>query len=165
MIAPNGAAVSGACVFQAVQSFASGVFTVVGAPLNVAFTNGSLTVALLPTSSLGQYYKVTCQIPSQVVQTLRVDKYSWGPRYWNVPTSLVPVNNVDIEINNVLPPSVFVLLSQISLAGSSPGDCITNVAGVAAWRPCGTGGSSSGGPLFDSTSGLFDSGLGLFDTH
>jgi hypothetical protein len=101
---PAGDLLSGSCSIQAVGPFtAASGWSVIGAPTVVRFSGGALTVPLVPTDSASpstQYYKVTCAVPQQTVNGRLVGPYSWGPRYWVVPTSLTSFNVGTVEMTS-----------------------------------------------------------------
>jgi len=75
---PTGDRVSGSCSFQAIGSFTSGTYRVVGAPVTVKFVAGELSVTLDPTDVAtpnGQYYKAFCTVPAQTVSGRTIGPY------------------------------------------------------------------------------------------
>ncbi len=99
---------SGSCSIQAIEPFsAADGWRVTGAPMVVSFSGGSFSASLAPTDSAtpaGQYYKVTCAVPKQSVGGHVVGPYSWGPRYWLVPTSSKALDISLVETSST-PPS------------------------------------------------------------
>jgi hypothetical protein len=91
---------------------------VIGAPTVVTFSGGSFSVGLAPTDSgtpSGQYYKVTCAVPKQTVNGHSVGPFSWGPRYWLVPTSASSLDIGTVELTSPPPsPSWTILPQQIA---------------------------------------------------
>jgi hypothetical protein len=73
---------------------------------------------LAPTDSgtpSGQYYKVTCAVPKQTVNGHSVGPFSWGPRYWLVPTSASSLDIGTVEVTSPPPsPSWAILPQQIA---------------------------------------------------
>jgi hypothetical protein len=73
---------------------------------------------LAPTDSgtpSGQYYKVTCAVPKQTVNGHSVGPFSWGPRYWLVPTSASSLDIGTVELTSPPPsPSWTILPQQIA---------------------------------------------------
>jgi hypothetical protein len=123
---PAGDMLSGSCTIQAVGPFsASNGWRVVGAPMVVKFSGGAFTAALSPTDSAtpsGQYYKVTCGVPQQVVGGRTVGPSSWGPRYWLVPTNAQALDIGTVEITAPPPsPSWQILWQQMAQNGAQPG--------------------------------------------
>jgi hypothetical protein len=119
--APTGDLVSGSCSIQAIGPFTSGAYRVVGAPVVVKFTAGVFSAALTPTDSAtpsGQYYKVTCSVPSQTVNGRSVGPFSWGPKIWLVPTSATPLDIGAVEVSTAPAPSVNVLPTQLATGGT-----------------------------------------------
>ena len=105
-IAPTQDPVSGFCTIQAVTAPATnGSYRIVGAPVQVSFTSGAFSVSLVPTDAQvpgGQYYSVTCTIPSQTVNGHRIGPYPWGPKLWLVPTSATPLDISAVEYPNTI---------------------------------------------------------------
>jgi hypothetical protein len=102
---PTGELVSGSCSLQALGPFTSGAYRIVGAPVVVPFTAGAFAAALTPTDSAtpaGQYYKTSCQVPAQRVAGRSIGPYTWGPKYWIVPTSATALDISQVEV--VAPP-------------------------------------------------------------
>jgi hypothetical protein len=91
---------------------------VIGAPTVVTFSGGAFTASLAPTDSAtpsGQYYKVTCAVPKQTVSGHSVGPFSWGPRYWLVPTSASSLDIGTVELTSPPPsPSWTILPQQIA---------------------------------------------------
>lgn len=87
----SGDVATGSCSIQATTPWtAAGGARIVGAPVLVRFTAGVFSVNLEPTdtaSPAGQYYRVMCAVPLQTVSGRSVGPFTWGPRYWLVPTS------------------------------------------------------------------------------
>jgi len=129
---PQGDLLQGSCSIQAVAPFtASAGWRVVGAPMVVSFQGGSFAATLAPTDSAspsGQYYKVNCIVPVQTFGGRLVGPYSWGPRYWLVPTSVTPLDISQIEVTSPPPqPSWTILPQQISGGTLTPGVNCFNV--------------------------------------
>lgn len=103
MTDPAGDLLSGSCSLQAVGPFtAASGWHVIGAPTVVTFSGGALAAPVAPTDSASpsgtQYYKVTCAVPQQTVNGRLVGPYSWGPRYWVVPTSATSMDIGTVEM-------------------------------------------------------------------
>ena len=116
---PAGDPLAGSCSIQAVGPFtAAAGWRVIGAPTVVTFSGGSFSVGLAPTDSgtpSGQYYKVTCAVPKQTVNGHSVGPFSWGPRYWLVPTSASSLDIGTVEVTSPPPsPSWTILPQQIA---------------------------------------------------
>jgi hypothetical protein len=116
---PAGDPLAGSCSIQAVGPFtAAAGWRVIGAPTVVTFSGGSFSVGLAPTDSgtpSGQYYKVTCAVPKQTVNGHSVGPFSWGPRYWLVPTSASSLDIGTVELTSPPPsPSWTILPQQIA---------------------------------------------------
>ena len=116
---PAGDPLAGSCSIQAVGPFtAAAGWRVIGAPTVVTFSGGSFSVGLAPTDSgtpSGQYYKVTCAVPKQTVNGHSVGPFSWGPRYWLVPTSASSLDIGTVEVTSPPPsPSWAILPQQIA---------------------------------------------------
>ena len=116
---PAGDPLAGSCSIQAVGPFtAAAGWRVIGAPTVVTFSGGAFTASLAPTDSAtpsGQYYKVTCAVPKQTVNGHSVGPFSWGPRYWLVPTSASSLDIGTVEVTSPPPsPSWTILPQQIS---------------------------------------------------
>ena len=129
---PEGDLLQGSCSIQAVAPFtAPSGWRVVGTPMVVNFQGGSFAATLVPTDSAspsGQYYKVTCMVPAQTVGGRLVGPFSWGPRYWLVPTSPTPLDISQIEVTSPPPqPSWTILPQQISGGPLTPGVNCFNV--------------------------------------
>jgi hypothetical protein len=121
---PGGDLISGQCSIQAVGPFtAIAGWRVVGAPMTVSFTAGAFSASLAPTDSAspeGQNYKVTCAVPRQIVSGRTIERYSWGPRYWLVPTSGSPLDVKDVEVTTPPPgPSWTILWQQLPSSATS----------------------------------------------
>ena len=116
---PAGDPLAGSCSIQAVGPFtAAAGWRVIGAPTVVTFSGGAFTASLAPTDSAtpsGQYYKVTCAVPKQTVNGHSVGPFSWGPRYWLVPTSASSLDIGTVEVTSPPPsPSWTILPQQIA---------------------------------------------------
>ena len=116
---PTGDPLAGSCSIQAVGPFtAAAGWRVIGAPTVVTFSGGAFTASLAPTDSAtpsGQYYKVTCAVPKQTVSGHSVGPFSWGPRYWLVPTSASSLDIGTVELTSPPPsPSWTILPQQIA---------------------------------------------------
>ena len=116
---PAGDPLAGSCSIQAVGPFtAAAGWRVIGAPTVVTFSGGAFTASLAPTDSgtpSGQYYKVTCAVPKQTVNGHSVGPFSWGPRYWLVPTSASSLDIGTVELTSPPPsPSWTILPQQIA---------------------------------------------------
>jgi hypothetical protein len=116
---PAGDPLAGSCSIQAVGPFtAAAGWRVIGAPTVVTFSGGAFTASLAPTDSAtpsGQYYKVTCAVPKQTVNGHSVGPFSWGPRYWLVPTSASSLDIGTVELTSPPPsPSWTILPQQIA---------------------------------------------------
>ena len=116
---PAGDPLAGSCSIQAVGPFTAAVgWRVIGAPTVVTFSGGAFTASLAPTDSgtpSGQYYKVTCAVPKQTVNGHSVGPFSWGPRYWLVPTSASSLDIGTVELTSPPPsPSWTILPQQIA---------------------------------------------------
>ena len=116
---PAGDPLAGSCSIQAVGPFtAAAGWRVIGAPTVVTFSGGAFTASLAPTDSgtpSGQYYKVTCAVPKQTVNGHSVGPFSWGPRYWLVPTSASSLDIGTVEVTSPPPsPSWTILPQQIA---------------------------------------------------
>jgi len=123
---PAGDLLSGSCSIQAVGPFSAATgWRVTGAPMVVPFSGGSFSAALAPTDSAtpsGQYYRVTCSVPNQTVSGRAVGAYSWGPRYWLVPTNITALDIGTVEITSPPPsPSWKVLWPQMDQGGANLG--------------------------------------------
>ena len=123
---PAGDLLSGSCSIQAVGPFSAATgWRVTGAPMVVPFSGGSFSAALAPTDSAtpsGQYYRVTCSVPNQTVSGRAVGQYSWGPRYWLVPTNTTALDIGTVEITSPPPsPSWKVLWPQMDQGGATLG--------------------------------------------
>lgn len=144
---PAGDLVNGSCSIQAWGPFSAAAgWRVVGVPMTVSFTAGAFSATLAPTDSAtpaGQNYKVTCAVPRQVVTGRTVGPYSWGPRYWLVPTSGSPLDIGDVEVTTPPPsPSWTLLWAQLPPPSLTGTFCVESVDGVIGWVTC-TGGSGS----------------------
>src|ERR1035441_8016177 len=141
---PAGDPLAGSCSIQAVGPFtAAAGWRVIGAPTVVTFSGGSFSVGLAPTDSgtpSGQYYKVTCAVPKQTVNGHSVGPFSWGPRYWLVPTS---ASRLDIGAGcgawRPPSPSWALLPQQLAAGGATAGQCLTWTG--TAWSPANCAGS------------------------
>ena len=123
---PAGDLLSGSCSIQAVGPFSAATgWRVTGVPMVVPFSGGSFSAALAPTDSAtpsGQYYRVTCSVPNQTVSGRAVGQYSWGPRYWLVPTNTTALDIGTVEITSTPPsPSWKVLWPQMDQGGATLG--------------------------------------------
>lgn len=156
IVSPQGDPISGTCSIQGLSSYSAGSFLIAGAAVSVPFTNGAISVALVPTNNNPnspatykvQYYKVTCVIPTQSINGHTVTKYTWGPRYWLVPSSSTSLNVTEVEVDSLPPaPGLLVMPLQLSTLGSNHDDCIKNVHGVARWVPGCTGGGGGSSAL------------------
>lgn len=117
---------SGSCAIHAVGPFSAATgWRVIGATVTVKFTNGQFLANVIPTDSAtpaGQYYKVTCSIPDQTVNGHIITKFSWGPRYWLVPTNAGSIDLGTVEITAPPPtPSWSLLLSQVGQSRATQG--------------------------------------------
>ena len=117
---------SGFCSIQAVGPFSTATgWRVIGAPMQVKFTGGAFTAVLVPTDSAtpsGQYYKVACSVPDQTVNGRAIAKFSWGPRYWLVPTNLNALDIGAVELSAAPPdPSWQILWQQMARNGAALG--------------------------------------------
>lgn len=135
---PAGDRLSGACSVQAVGPFtAASGWRVIGAPTVVKFSGGAFTTALAPTDSAtpaGQYYKVTCSVPQQTVNGRLVGPFSWGPRYWLVPTNAEPLDIGTVEVTAPVPsPAWAINWSQLAQNGAQPGQA--PVWSGTSWQP------------------------------
>ena len=130
---------SGSCSIQAIEPFsAADGWRVTGAPMVVSFSGGSFSASLAPTDSAtpsGQYYKVTCAVPKQSVGGHAVGPYSWGPRYWLVPTSSNTLDISVVETSSTPPsPSWIVLWQQMApLSGVHAGQA--PIWNGSSWQP------------------------------
>jgi len=130
---PSGDKVNGTCSIQAVAPFSAAAgWRVVGAPVVVPFAAGAFSAPLAPTDTAtpqGQYYKVECAVPSQTTATgYAVGPFSWGPRYWLVPTSPKPLDISAVEVSSgPASPSWTILPQQIQAGGLTPGVYCWNV--------------------------------------
>ena len=141
---PAGDPLAGSCSIQAVGPFtAAAGWRVIGAPTVVTFSGGSFSVGLAPTDSgtpSGQYYKVTCAVPKQTVNGHSVGPFSWGPRYWLVPTSASSLDIGTVEVTSPPPsPSWALLPQQLAAGGATAGQCLTWTG--TAWSPANCAGS------------------------
>lgn len=123
---------SGTCSFQAISSFTSaGGYSIIGAPVAVAFNGGYLNVNLVPTDTAtptGQYYRMTCTVPSQKVQGQQVSQYTVGPQFLLIPTSSNPVTLPSVTVPSAPPaPSVMIIPPQIVATGLATGKYCLNV--------------------------------------
>jgi hypothetical protein len=123
---PAGDPLSGACSVQAVGPFtAASGWRVIGAPTVVRFSGGAFTFALAPTDSAtpaGQYYKVTCSVPQQTVNGRSVGPFSWGPRYWLIPTNANSLDIGTVEMTSPPPgPSWLIQWQQLAQNGAQVG--------------------------------------------
>jgi len=135
---PAGDPLSGACSVQAVGPFtAASGWRVIGAPTVVRFSGGAFTFALAPTDSAtpaGQYYKVTCSVPQQAVNGRSVGPYSWGPRYWLIPTNANSLDIGTVEMTSPPPsPSWVINWSQLAQNGAQVGQA--PVWSGTSWQP------------------------------
>ena len=138
---------SGSCSIQAVGPFSAAAgWRVIGAAVSVKFTAGQFSANVIPTDSAspsGQYYKVTCTVPDQVVNGRSVTKFSWGPRYWLVPTNSATIDLGTVELTVPPPtPAWQVLLQQLAQSGAQPGQ--VPIWQGSSWQP----GTVNGGLLF-----------------
>jgi len=129
---------AGSCSIQAVGPFtAASGWSVIGAPTVVKFSGGALTVPLVPTDSASpstQYYKVTCAVPQQTVNGRLVGPYSWGPRYWVVPTSATSIDIGTVEMTSPpTSPAWIIQWSQLAQNGAQPGQA--PVWSGTSWQP------------------------------
>ena len=130
---------SGSCSIQAIEPFsAADGWRVTGAPMVVSFSGGSFSASLAPTDSAtpaGQYYKVTCAVPKQSVGGHAIGPYSWGPRYWLVPTSSKALDVSVVETSSAPPsPSLTILWQQMApLSGMQAGQA--PIWNGASWQP------------------------------
>ena len=135
---PAGDPLSGACSVQAVGPFtAASGWRVVAAPTVVRFSGGAFTTALAPTDSAtpaGQCYKVTSSVPQQTVNGRSVGPYSWGPRYWLVPTNANSVAIGTVEMTCPPPsPAWLIQWQQLAQNGAQVGQA--PVWSGASWQP------------------------------
>ena len=135
---PAGDLLSGSCAIQAVGPFSAAAgWRVTAAPMVVRFSAGAFTAALAPTDSAspaGQYYKVTCAVPQQTVGGRSVGPYSWGPRYWLVPTNSATLDIGTVEISAPPPsPSWVINWSQLAQNGAQNGQ--VPIWNGSTWQP------------------------------
>jgi len=130
---PAGDKVNGTCSIQAVAPFSARTgWRIVGAPMVVPFTAGAFSAALVPTDTAtpqGQYYQVECAVPSQTTANgYTVGPFSWGPRYWLVPTSSTALDISAVEVTSgPASPNWTILPQQIQAGGLTPGVYCWNV--------------------------------------
>lgn len=142
---PTGDLVSGYCTIQAIGSFTSSSYRIVGSPVTVSFTAGSFSVSLTPTDTAtpsGQYYKTTCQVRSQTVNGHGVGPYGWD-EIWLVPTSAVPLDIAAVVVTKIPTLGLQILPAQIAQGGAQ-----TNQAmcwNGSSWAPGACGGGGGGG--------------------
>jgi hypothetical protein len=103
LVTPTGDLLTGECSIQSSGPFTTGSQRVTGTPVVVAFTSGKLSVSLFPTPT-NWWYNATCSAPLQMVNGRQVGPYSWGPKYWVVPTSSTPVDISAVEVSSTNPP-------------------------------------------------------------
>lgn len=143
---PAGDLVSGACVIQSVSPFTSAEgWRVTGAPMSVKFVAGALSATLAETDTAtpsGQYYRVTCSVPQQIVNGRSVGAFSWGPRYWIVPTSADALDVSVVEQTSSPSPPTGLTWSQLPRPPSTGTYCIQANNSVVGWAVCGSSGSS-----------------------
>jgi len=147
---PAGDLLSGSCSIQAVGPFSAATgWRVTGAPMVVPFSGGSFSAALAPTDSAtpsGQYYRVTCSVPNQTVSGRTVGPYSWGPRYWPVPTNSTTLDIGTVEITSPPPsPSWKILWPQMDQGGAAIGQ-VPQWKG-SSWMPSNINVSGGGGAV------------------
>jgi hypothetical protein len=136
---PMGDLLSGSCSIQGVGGFTAATgWRVIGAPTAVRFSGGAFSVSLVPTDSASssslavQYYRVTCAVPLQIAGGHTIQPYSWGPRYWSVPTSSVSVDIGAIEMTS--PPPQLVPMIPLTTPPQD-GQYIKWSAAQSAWQP------------------------------
>jgi len=156
---PAGDPLSGSCTIQAVGPFsATNGWRVVGAPMVIKFSGGSFTASLSPTDSAtpsGQYYKVTCGVPQQVVAGRTVGPSSWGPRYWLVPTNTQALDIGTVEITAPPPsPSWQILWQQMAQNGATTGQA--PLWNGSSWQPGYVSGTANWGNIGGSIANQAD---------
>jgi hypothetical protein len=129
---------SGSCSIQAVGPFSAATgWRVIGAQMTVKFTNGQFFATVAPTDSAtpsGQYYKVTCAVPDQTMNGRAIAKFSWGPRYWLVPTNAAAMDVGTVELTAPpSSPSWTVLWQQMAQNGAQVGQAPLWTG--SAWQP------------------------------
>lgn len=140
---------SGSCTIQALGLASAGSYRLVGSPVVVPFTDGALSVSLIPTDAVtpaGQYYRVTCQVPTQRAASGRtISGYSWGPTYWLVPTSGSTLDVSAVEITTAPASPTIAFLPRSAPAGTADGTYCVQVASgiVTGLIACSGGGGSS----------------------
>lgn len=122
---PAGDLLTGTCTIQPVGPWtptAGAQVRIVGPPVIVGFADGVFSVRLAPTDSAtpsGQYYIVNCQVPKQRLNGHTISAYTWGPKYWLVPTSGTALDVSAVE--SITPPGN----STVNLiTGFTGGTCI-----------------------------------------
>ena len=156
---PTGDLLSGSCSIQAVGSFTAATgWRVVGAPTVVRFSGGVFSVSLAPTDSASsstlvtQYYRVTCAVPQQTVSGHVVEPYSWGPRYWSVPTSVTSLDIGAIELSSPPPQPVPVVPLTTQ---PQDGQYIRWNAAQSAWQPVTFADQETPGGMIDGVNASF----------
>jgi hypothetical protein len=156
---PMGDPISGSCSVQGVGGFTAATgWRVIGAPTAVRFSSGAFSVSLAPTDSASpsslavQYYRVTCAVPLQIVSGHTIQPYSWGPRYWSVPTSFVSVDIGAIEMTSPPPqPAPIIPLTT----QPQDGQYIKWSAALAAWQPVTFADQETPGGTIDGVNATF----------
>lgn len=123
---PSGTRFNGSMYLTSSTSFvASDGNLVVPSQQRIQVTNGVFTVALEPNDTSvpsGTYYVVTYQLQNGLPLV----------ENWVVPTSPTPVSLGAVRTINPPTPGTSIGLSQISLGGASPGQCLT---ALSSWLP------------------------------
>jgi hypothetical protein len=136
MTSPAGDMLAGSCSIQAVASFtAAAGWRVIGTPMLVRFTGGAFTATLAPTDgSAPAYYRVSCAVPQQMVGGHSVGPFSWGPRYWVVPTSSTSVDIGTVEMTSA-PTSPLWMINWPQLAQNGAQAGQVPIWTGSAWQP------------------------------
>lgn len=156
---PMGDPLSGSCSIQGVGGFTAATgWHVIGAPTAVRFSGGAFSVSLAPTDSaspsslVAQYYRVTCAVPLQIVGGHTIQPYSWGPRYWSVPTSSMSVDIGAIEMTSPPPqPAPMIPLTS----PPQDGQYIKWSAALSAWQPVTFADQETPGGAIDGVNATF----------